>query len=256
MYNVHLTYCIHLGRRTMPLTRTLTLDLHVHTNYSHDGRASVEEIIESAIVKKLDGIAICDHNTMKGSYAAQKYVADNDVDLIIIPGIEVSTSKGHLLLLGIKDEKGLKKGLPAEETIRRARQQEKDENTPVVIIAPHPFHPFRHSSGNFCTHTGVDAIEVFNSRYFTGITNEMARRTAVRNKSTTVSGSDAHSADCVGLATVAVAVRVEVNVNVNAAQKPEYEMVLRALKEGKILIKDTKRTPFWLYFSQMCLKKR
>jgi predicted metal-dependent phosphoesterase TrpH len=240
----------------MPRTRTLTLDLHVHTNYSHDGRASVEEVIESAIVKKLDGIAICDHNTMEGSYAAQKYVADNDVDLIIIPGIEVSTSKGHLLLLGIKDsdEGGLKKDLSAEETIRRARQHEKDENAPVVIIAPHPFHPFRHSSGNFCTHTGIDAIEVFNSRYFTGIANEMARRTAARTKSTTVAGSDAHSADCVGLATVEVA--VDVDFNANAAQKPECEVILRALKEGKVQIKDTKRTPFWLYFSQMCLKKR
>ncbi|MBN1762273.1 MAG: CehA/McbA family metallohydrolase [Methanomicrobia archaeon] len=236
----------------MPRTRTLTLDLHVHTNYSHDGRASVEEVVESAIMKKLDGIAICDHNTMEGSHAAQKYVADSGMDLIIIPGIEVSTAEGHLLLLGVKDEKGIEKGLPAEETIRRARQQEKDENSPVVIIAPHPFHPFRHSSGNFCTHTGVDAIEVFNSRSFTGIANEKARKTAVRNKSTTVSGSDAHSADCVGLATVVVAV----DVNVNAAQKPECKAILRALKEGKVQLKDTKRTPFWLYLSQMCLKKR
>ena len=238
----------------MPRTRTLTLDLHVHTNYSHDGRASVEAIMESAIARELDGIAICDHDTMDGLYAAQRYVADNDVDLIIIPGIEISTSKGHLLLLGIKDrdEGGLEKGLSPEETIRRARQHEKDENAPVVIIAPHPFHPFRHSIGNFCTHPGVDAVEVFNARYFTGIANEMARRTAVRNKSTTVAGSDAHSADCVGLATVAVAV----DVDANAAQRPEYEAILVAIKEGKVQIKDTKRTPFWLYFLHMCLKKR
>ena len=238
----------------MPLTRTLTLDLHVHTNHSHDGRASVEEIIESAIKKKLDGIAICDHNTMEGSYAAQKYVADNNVDLLVIPGIEVSTSKGHLLLLGIKDEEGVETGLSPEETILRARRKEKDINAPVVIIAPHPFHPFRHSIGNFCTHTGVDAIEVFNSRYVSGVANTRARRTAARCDKLAVAGSDAHSADGVGLATVELS--VDIDVNVNAAHKPAYEAVLRALKEGKVRIKDRKRTPFLVYVSQLCLKNR
>ena len=238
----------------MPLTWTLTLDLHVHTNYSHDGRASVEEIIKSAIAKELDGIAICDHNTMEGSYAAQKYVADNNVDLLVIQGMEVSTSKGHLLLLGIKDEEGIEKGLSPEETIRRARRKEKDTKAPVVIIAPHPFHPFRHSIGNLCTRTGVDAIEVFNSRHVTGVANARAKRTAALCDKLAVAGSDAHSADGVGLATVEVT--VDIDVNVNAAHKPACETVLRALKGGKARIKDTKRTPFGVYVSQMCLKRR
>ena len=232
----------------MPLTRTLTLDLHVHTNYSHDGRASVEEIIESAIAGKLDGIAICDHNTMDGSSAARKYVADNELDLIVIPGIEVSTSEGHLIVLGV--EEGIEKGLSPEETIRIARQKEKDGNGTVVIIAPHPFHPFRHSIGNFCTHPGIDAIEIYNSRYFTGVANALAMRTAATNNIIAVAGSDAHSVECVGLATV------EVEVEVDVAQKPEHEAILRGLKEGKVRIKSCKRTPFWIYLSQLCKKKR
>jgi len=244
----------------LPLTRTLTLDLHVHTNYSHDGRASVEEIIESAIAKKLDGIAICDHDTMAGSYAAQKYVADNSRDLIIIPGMEVSTSKGHLLLLGIREE--IEKGLSPEETIRRARQEEQERDCTVVISVPHPFHPFRHSMGTFCTRPGIDAIEVFNSRYFTGVANTRARRTAAHHDKIAVVGSDAHSADCVGLATVDVVVEIDVDadvgvdIDVDAAQRSESEAILRAIKGGAVQIKDTKRTPFLVYFSQMCLKKR
>lgn len=47
----------------------ITLNLHVHTNYSHDGHDSVAKIIESAIAQKLDGIAICD--TIEGSYKSQ-----------------------------------------------------------------------------------------------------------------------------------------------------------------------------------------
>jgi predicted metal-dependent phosphoesterase TrpH len=234
-----------LSRRTMSLTRTLTLDLHVHTNYSHDGLASIEEIIKSAVAIKLDGIAICDHNTMDGSSAARKYVADNELDLIVISGIELSTSEGHLIVLGV--EEGIEKGLSPEETIRIARQKEKDGNGTVVIIAPHPFHPFRHSIGNFCTQPGIDAIEIFNSRYFTGVANTLARRTAATNNIIAVAGSDAHSADCVGLATV--------EVEVDVAQKPEYVAILRELKEGKVRIKSCKRTPFWIYLTQMCKKK-
>jgi predicted metal-dependent phosphoesterase TrpH len=214
----------------------ITLDLHVHTNYSHDGHDSVEKIIESAIAQKLDGIAICDHDTMDGFYAAREYVAENNLDLIIIPGIEVTTSKGHLLVLGIEDE--IEKGLSPAETIRIAREK-KDT---VVIIMPHPFHPFRHSIGN--VHQGIDAIEIFNSRYFTGLGNKIAGIKAARNNITAVAGSDAHSAECVGLATVVV------------ETEPDQEAILGAIKEGKIQIKNCKRTPLWVYFKHFVLKCR
>ena len=162
------------------------------------------------------------------------------MDLIIIPGIEVTTSEGHLIVLGL--EEGLEKGLSPEETIRIARQKEKGT---VVIIAPHPYHPFRHSIGNLCTHSGIDAIEIFNSRYFFGAANKIASGKAVRNNITAVAGSDAHSAECVGLATV------EVEVKVETEQKPEQEAILRMIKEGRVRIKSCERTSFWVYFSQL-----
>ncbi len=230
---------------------SLTLDLHVHTNYSHDGCDSVEKIVDSAIAKKLDGIAICDHDTMEGFFGARKYVADNELGLIIIPGIEITTSKGHLIVLGV--EEGIAKGLSPGETIRIARQKEK-KNSTVVIIAPHPYHPFRHSIGDLCMHSelDIDAIEIFNSRYFSGVANEIARRKAARKNIIAVAGSDAHSAECVGLATV------EVETEAEKKSKPEIqvEAILREIKEGKVGIKSCKRTPFWVYFKQLCKKSR
>jgi len=228
------------------MSTTLTLDLHVHTNYSHDGRDSIEEIIKSAIAKRLDGIAICDHDTMDGSYAARRYVADNNLDLLIIPGIEVTTSQGHLNVLGVEEE--ITKGLSPAETIQRARHQEQEKNGTIVIIAPHPFHPFRHSIGNLCLHPGIDAIEVFNSRYLFGVGNKRARVTAARHNITPVAGSDAHSAEFVGLATVEVAV--------DGAHRPEEEAIVKRIKEGRVRITRCKRTPFGVYFSQLCKKKR
>ena len=240
----------------MPPIRTLTIDLHVHTNYSHDGRDSVEKIIESAIAKKLDGVVICDHDTMEGSYAARKYVADNDRNLIIIPGVEVTTSEGHLIVLGVED--GVEKDLSPEETIRIAREKEKENRGTVVIIVPHPFHPFRHSIGNLCVRPelDIDAIETYNSRYFFGFANGIAGRKAARNNITAVTGSDAHSAECVGLATVDVEVDVEVGIAQNPESKTWVEAILKGIKEGKVRIKSCKRTPFGVYLSQLCKKKR
>ena len=233
----------------MSPTLSLTLDLHVHTNYSHDGCDSVEKIVDSAISKKLDGIAICDHDTLEGSYAAQRYVADNELGLIIIPGIEVTTSKGHLIVLGM--EEGIAKGLSLWETIRIARQKEKKKENKgtVVIIAPHPFHPFRHSIGNICVHSelDIDAIEIFNSRYFFGVANGIARRKADRKNIIAVVGSDAHSAECVGLATV----EVEVEIEQQSEQKMLLDATLSGIKEGKVKIKSCEKTPFWTYFKQL-----
>ncbi len=107
----------------------------------------------------------------------------------------LDTAKGHLLVLGLKN--GIAKGLSIEETIRIANKEAKSST--VVIIAPHQFHPFRHSIGNVCLQPGIDAIETFNSRHFTDVANKIAGMKAARNNITAVAGSDAHSAECVGL---------------------------------------------------------
>ncbi|MBN1455402.1 MAG: PHP domain-containing protein [Methanomicrobia archaeon] len=231
------------------MTRTFTLDLHVHTNYSHDGHDSIERIIEVARAQGLDGLAICDHNTMAGVHAARDYLAAHDLDLLIIPGIEVTTVQGHLLVLGL--EEGVERDMTAVETIRAVRQYEREHAQSIVIIAPHPYHPFRHSIGTLCTHQDIEAIEVFNSRYFTGLGNLWARRTAKRTGKIAVAGSDAHSADCVGLATVTVDVDAD-----ELARMVDYRAIVKALKAGSVRVTAMKRTPFCLYLSQLCKKKR
>jgi predicted metal-dependent phosphoesterase TrpH len=230
------------------MTQTFTLDLHVHTDYSIDGHDAVERIIEVARARGLDGLAICDHNTMAGVQAARDYVAAHDLDFLIIPGVEVTTSQGHLLVLGL--EEGVERDMTVTETIRAVRQCEHERAQSIVIIAPHPYHPFRHSIGNLCTHPEIEAIEVFNSRYFTGLGNLRARRIAKRTGKIAVAGSDAHSADCVGLATVTV------EADVKVARTPDHQSIVKALKAGSVRVKARKRMPFCRYLLQLCMKKR
>jgi len=50
----------------------LIFDLHIHTNCS-DGLLSPEQVVDLALIKGLDGIAITDHDTVSGLEMAIEY---------------------------------------------------------------------------------------------------------------------------------------------------------------------------------------
>ncbi len=166
----------------------LTCDLHVHTNYSKDGESSVEEILRQAEKDGLDAIAITDHDSVDG---AKKALAVPSV-VLVIPGIEVSTKQGHLLVLGVTEI--IPAGLDVAATVNIARRMG------ALAILPHPYHVWRHGvarrkkSGMHI----VDAVEAFNSRYIVGSANQKAARIAKRLGKPCVGGSDAHNAKFVG----------------------------------------------------------
>jgi len=90
----------------------LKLDLHIHSQYSEDAVGSVKEIKKSVQKKGLHGMAITDHNSVKGGMMAKKIATK---DFVIIPGVEISTKDGHLLALNVT--KDIPRGLPVEETV-------------------------------------------------------------------------------------------------------------------------------------------
>ncbi|HJK05035.1 MAG TPA: CehA/McbA family metallohydrolase, partial [Methanocorpusculum sp.] len=114
----------------------LKCDLHVHTNASRDGESSVEDVLAAAVKAGLDAIAITDHDTTEGSLCA---LAAQNPGVLIIPGIEVSTRQGHLLVLGTT--KVLAPKQDVLETIAEAKA------LGAVTIVPHPFHRWRHGVG-------------------------------------------------------------------------------------------------------------
>ncbi|HXX55502.1 MAG TPA: PHP domain-containing protein [Methanoregula sp.] len=166
----------------------LTCDLHVHTNFSKDGESGVEEILMRAEEAGLDAIAITDHDTIDG---AKKALACHS-PVLVIPGIEVSTRQGHLLVLGVTEV--IPSGLDVIATVEIARRMG------AVLILPHPYHVWRHGVARRkkAGMTVVDAIETFNSRYIVGSANKKAARIARRLGKPCVGGSDAHNAKFVG----------------------------------------------------------
>lgn len=70
------------------------IDLHTHTHYS-DGTTSPAQNAKDAALIGLDAIAITDHDTVKGVKEATD--EGEKWGLKVIPGVEVSTTKCHML---------------------------------------------------------------------------------------------------------------------------------------------------------------
>lgn len=77
-------------------------DLHIHSfgvggSYDvNDEAMTPENIIAKAIEKDLSVISITDHNKIANSIVAVN-ISEGNKDLLVVPGIEISTTQGHLL---------------------------------------------------------------------------------------------------------------------------------------------------------------
>jgi predicted metal-dependent phosphoesterase TrpH len=194
---------------------TVRIDPHVHSEGSYDSSEPVEVILEQAAEVGLDAVAITDHDTIAESRRAADLAAD--YGLVGIPGVEVSTERGHLLALGIDELPPVGDSLGSTvETIRESGG---------AAVVPHPFQRSRH--GIRKRHlSDCDALEVYNAWLFTGYRNRRARRFAARHDYPGVAGSDAHSANWVGRAYT----EVEID-GVGSIQQVEADDIVHALRQ-------------------------
>lgn len=72
-------------------------DFHTHTRRSHAGELTPAELVAAARAAGLDFIAVTEHQTTD-TYAEVRALAGDD--LLVIPGREVLTDRGHWLDLG------------------------------------------------------------------------------------------------------------------------------------------------------------
>ena len=92
-------------------TRYYAGDLHVHSKESTDASASLEENIALAKQRGLEWLEISDHNTVTqlDFFNAAHEAAP---DFLLLPGIEVTTYKGHANAIGVTKYVNHRVGLP------------------------------------------------------------------------------------------------------------------------------------------------
>ena len=198
----------------------MRLDLHVHSTYSSDGRATPKEILKGAKRIGLDGICITDHNTLKGSVEAQGMAKDSG--LIVLRGMEISTSEGHVLAYGI--DTPVEKGMTAAETVDRIRE------LGGLAVVSHPYKWWSGLGGSLTERVRPDALETLNGCSTKGH-NAMALKLCRKMGLPQTAGSDAHSLRYIGRAYVLMDVPAE-----------SEEDVIEAIRAHKTRTGGTDRT--------------
>jgi len=218
--------------------KEIKIDLHTHSVYSkhaiwrNEAFGSPKQMIDFAIKKGLNGLAITDHNSIRGALEGLEY-SKKLKNFLFIPGVEVSSLGGHIVALGVKEE--IQKKLSVQETIDRIHE------LGGIAIAAHPYAgwPRIASLKDAILNYRFDAIEVLNGGTRVNA-NRKAYKAAKELNIPVVAGSDSHHWKDIGLI-----------YNIIYCE-PTIDSALKAIGKGKVVVKGR---PFGLY-SKMRLVTR
>jgi len=169
-------------------------ELHCHTLYSKGSvqpiecQTSVFELLSIAKKRGLHMIAITDHNTMAGYFAAKSLA--KQMGIILVPAEEIDVKEGgHILAYGIHKE------IRSNQPARRVVEQIHDQGGIAIIAHPYDIlHPMNALDDII---DDVDGIDFF----WMGIINKRKAQSTLKarmsNKLFTI-GSDAHTKRLIG----------------------------------------------------------
>ncbi len=194
-------------------------DLHIHTTYSHDSTVTPKALVEKlATHSSIKVAAVTDHDTVKGLNETRKLAAAYP-DILIIPGVEISTTEGDILVLGAEETPT--QPWTVENVLDFARDNE------YVSVVAHPYREY--GMGEAAKNYRFDAIEVLNGES-SPHANKMARELAKTMRLPGIAGSDAHNPS------EPLTVYTEIQVGLN------LEEILKAIKKGLVTTHSATRS--------------
>ncbi|MBU0757212.1 MAG: PHP domain-containing protein [Nanoarchaeota archaeon] len=181
----------------------LCIDMHFHTRYS-DGAAKLKHILKNCTKQDL-GVAITDHNEIRGAILAQKLANEAK----IIQGIEIKDQDGIDILAYFYDSseireffnktiKNDKKGFWVFAKVQKKTDEIIDilKNYNCITSYAHPFEYREKPNDKYVKK--IDSMEIFNSR-LNEVKNIRALALSEKEKKCTTGGSDGHSIYELGL---------------------------------------------------------
>lgn len=162
----------------------VSVDLHIHTEFSSDGLMSPHRLIQICQKRGLGALAVTDHNVIEGAFRVAEIAP-----FPVIIGEEIRSTDGEVIGLFLNKE--IPRDLSIEKTIELIRDQG------GLVYLPHPCDRLRRSRIRPEKLADVapmcDIIEVFNARNVFGQDNMEAEKLAVSLDLAQGVGSDAHS---------------------------------------------------------------
>lgn len=183
-------------RRRIAKRPLIDVDLHMHTDHSHDCATPVEVLMATARERGLGAIAVTEHNEISGAQAAAELSDEYGVKVILAEEVKTA-SQGEVIGLFIEEK--IERGMTLQETVAEIKRQG------GLVYVPHPFdrmHAVPDYEHLLEIIEDVDAIEVFNPRVAFSAFNEEAVRFAAKYRIPAGAGSDAHVAQGLGTARV------------------------------------------------------
>ncbi len=176
----------------------MKIDLHLHSVYSWDSKVPIRLYIKKAENKGFGAISIADHNNNKSHNVIKKLQKETSV--ILIPGQEIDTLDGHLLIYGWIPL--LDRDMSMVETVRIAHELANTHGSPIKCVAAHPFDKLRKGKGKTVLDTGIDGFETINASTLLPNFIYTAKRygNKYKDKLFTVGNSDAHRISEFGVA--------------------------------------------------------
>ena len=197
--------------------KPLYADFHIHTVYSSDSVIQPKTLVDMLLAHSYIKIAaVTDHDSVRGCKATMD-LASAYPDILIIPGVEISTPNGDMLVLGTEELPP--KPWNPQDVADYAR------SIGAVSIVAHPYREY--GMGDLAKNLKVDAIEVLNGGS-TSAANKQAKEMAKEVGLPGTAGSDAHQTSEL----------FSVNTQVQASL--DIDEVLRAIKSGSISAQPTR----------------
>jgi hypothetical protein len=186
-------------------------DLHIHTVYSSDSVIQPKTLVDQLVAHSFIKVAaVTDHDSVRGCKATVE-LASAYPDILVIPGVEISTQHGDMVILGTYE-------LPPRPWTPEVIVDYAKSIGAVSIVA----HPYReYGMGDLARNYKVDAIEVLNGGSTTAANNQ-ARELAKSMGLPGTAGSDAHQLSEL----FSVYSRVDASLDVDE--------VLKAIKNGSV----------------------
>jgi predicted metal-dependent phosphoesterase TrpH len=173
----------------------VTVDLHVHTVYSHDGYLSLPALDAACRRKGLTAVAVTDHDAILGGLEAHRRFRAGKFQTAVIVGEEVTTCQGEIVGLFLQEY--IAPGMTLRDTMDAIHEQN------GLVYLNHPFGYDRRSKKLSLPDLDglwdrIDVVEIFNGRNWSQRANIRATRLAWEHGKPGGVGTDAHSAWEVG----------------------------------------------------------